>query len=260
LFLGKKDIQKNDFTEALFEGRNKGYGAYKLRRLYETHIILSLIIVVSLLLLFFYGPYVLAYILPQSDDPIYVTTPVTEIPDIAAGQTMPDIPAEQPPSPPDNSVPSIDSTTPPKSAPKPPKKPQPESTTKGDSTQKNNSAKGPDTGKPGGGGADENGIYRHVDVDPSFPGGLEAMKKFFYSNFKMPDADRRNGTGGLVTISCVVMPDGTLTNIRIGASTASSAINAESLRVVKLFPPFNPGINAREPVKCALKIPFLITN
>ena len=52
-------IQGKDFTDLLFEGRNKKYGAYRLRRLYDRHLLTGTLFAVIALLLLLLGPVII---------------------------------------------------------------------------------------------------------------------------------------------------------------------------------------------------------
>ncbi|HVZ97842.1 MAG TPA: energy transducer TonB [Chitinophagaceae bacterium] len=51
-------ILKSDLLDILFEGRNKEYGAYELRRTYNRRITIAMITTLAILLLFFFGSYI----------------------------------------------------------------------------------------------------------------------------------------------------------------------------------------------------------
>lgn len=52
-------ILKADWLDILFEGRNKAYGAYQLRRTYPKRVITSLVVVVGAVALIFAGTTIL---------------------------------------------------------------------------------------------------------------------------------------------------------------------------------------------------------
>ena len=54
------DLRTASFNDIVFEGRNKLYGAYVLRQLYERHLARALAIAVSLTLLLVASPLVKA--------------------------------------------------------------------------------------------------------------------------------------------------------------------------------------------------------
>lgn len=94
-------------------------------------------------------------------------------------------------------------------------------------------------------------IYYKVDEMPGYPGGDLALTKFIQKNIKYPDMERENDIQGMVEVSFVIDEEGNLTDIIIKKGV-SKGINAEVLRVVKLFPKFTPGKQNGQPVKVAV--------
>lgn len=85
--------------------------------------------------------------------------------------------------------------------------------------------------------------YQNVFLDPaepvpSYPGGVEAMKKFITDNLRYPQGEKNRE--GRVVVSFVVERNGALTDLEI-LRPLSPAFNAEALRVVKAMPRWNPG-------------------
>ena len=85
--------------------------------------------------------------------------------------------------------------------------------------------------------------YQNVFLDPaepvpSYPGGVEAMKKFITDNLRYPQGEKNRE--GRVVVSFVVERNGALTDLEI-LRPLSPAFDAEALRVVKAMPRWNPG-------------------
>ena len=100
-------------------------------------------------------------------------------------------------------------------------------------------------------------VYMIVELMPMYPGGEEAMAKFIKKNIKYPDQEKKNGVEGRVVLGIQVERDGSLTNINIRKGV-SPGIDKEALRLVSLFPKFNPGKHRGQTVrvKYALSIVF----
>ena len=73
---------------------------------------------------------------------------------------------------------------------------------------------------------------------PSYPGGVEAMKKFITDNLRYPQGEKNRE--GRVVVSFVVERNGALTDLEI-LRPLSPAFDAEALRVAKAMPRWNPG-------------------
>jgi TonB family protein len=108
-------------------------------------------------------------------------------------------------------------------------------------------------------GADS--AFTKVDVVPGFPGGLEEFAKFLGHNTRYPVDARQQGIQGKVTISFIVETDGTLTNLKISKGV-DKIIDDEALIVMKLSPPWNPGLVNGKPVRVSFSVPitFALSN
>jgi len=89
---------------------------------------------------------------------------------------------------------------------------------------------------------------------PSFPGGEAEMMKFLANNTKYPARDKEIGVSGLVIVTFVVEKDGRITNIQILKGVTES-LNAEAVRVVKMMPNWEPGLQRGVPVRVQFNLP-----
>ena len=92
-------ILSADILDLVFEGRNKEYGAYDLRKTYNKRIIMAMVITASLMILAILGS-VLASNLQSKDDNNLNIREVT-IQDIKQEEDKPEPPPPPPPKPPD---------------------------------------------------------------------------------------------------------------------------------------------------------------
>ncbi len=83
-------------------------------------------------------------------------------------------------------------------------------------------------------------IYTKAPVNPSFPGGMNAMYSFLQENLTYPEEERKAGIHGNVFISFVVKADGDITDIEV-VRGVSPGLDKEALRVVGLMPDWEPG-------------------
>jgi protein TonB len=97
-------------------------------------------------------------------------------------------------------------------------------------------------------------VYKEVDTYPVYPGGFGALQNFLKNNLKT------DGETGRVVATFVVEKDGSLSNIKVVASSfsAKAKAKAEALRVIKLMPKWKQGINKGRVVRTqyAIPIPF----
>jgi TonB family protein len=98
-------------------------------------------------------------------------------------------------------------------------------------------------------------VFTPVDIVPEFPGGIEAFVHFLAKNIRYPAVARKNGTQGNVFVSFVVDKDGTLTDLKVIRGIGDGC-NEESLRVIKLSPPWKPGMQNNHPVRVAYSMPI----
>ncbi|WP_223649106.1 TonB family protein [Hymenobacter psoromatis] len=122
------------------------------------------------------------------------------------------------------------------------------------------SAQAPITLTPGnmklqaGGGAEN-----RPDHAPEFPGGEEAMGKFFAQNVKIPVKAKQARITGDVLVTATLGTDGKLINPVI-AKGLSPECNAEALRVVQALPPWQPATRRGVPVPVLVQVPVPFNN
>jgi TonB family protein len=83
---------------------------------------------------------------------------------------------------------------------------------------------------------------------PSFPGGDEARIRFLMNNIRYPQMAKESGIQGTVYISFNVDEKGQVSDVKILRGIGGGC-DEESVRVVKLMPPWNPGKENGKPVK-----------
>jgi len=103
--------------------------------------------------------------------------------------------------------------------------------------------------------ADTTPVYTAVARVPEFPGGLEAFGKFLASNIKYPATAREQKIQGRVIITFVVEKDGSLSNERVVRGITDD-LNNEALRVIKLSPHWQPGMQNNRPVRVQYSVPI----
>ncbi len=105
----------------------------------------------------------------------------------------------------------------------------------------------------------EEAPFSYVEQMPSFPDGTEAMYKYIYEKIKYPAIARENGISGQVIIQFVVSKDGDIKNATVVRGIGGGC-NEEALRVVNGMPRWKPGKhNGRAvPVTFTLPIKFVL--
>jgi TonB family protein len=89
---------------------------------------------------------------------------------------------------------------------------------------------------------------------PSFPGGEEALFKFYKSVMHYPDQARKAGIQGNVTLTFVIEKDGSLSNRHV-LKDIGGGCGEEALRMLDQMPKWNPGAVHGEPVRVRYMLP-----
>lgn len=93
-----------------------------------------------------------------------------------------------------------------------------------------------------------------VEQKPQFPGGEAEMYKWLVANIAYPPAAAEEGVSGRVVVEFVVGKDGSITNVRV-VRPRHPALDKEAVRVVKAMPKWIPGRNNGQPVKVTYTLP-----
>jgi len=261
----KLDIFKGEWLDLVFEGRNKAYGAYDLRK--DTNKTTTRALVIGMLV-FGLGvsfPMLLKFI-PDSNDDEALNVKIQTIKLPPKEQEQPkDLPPPPPPPPRVDQVKFV----------KPVVAKTEEITEEivevkdikekkiGDETIKGD----PDAPlrieeEVGNGPAqavveEDNTIYNTagIEVKPEFPGGIEKFYKYIASNFQYPDDE--SFPGGRLLVSFVVEKDGSLTDIKIlrdpGFNTAR-----EAERVLRKCGRWQPGEQNGKKARCLYTLPIVL--
>ena len=245
--------------EIVFERRNKLYGAYDLRRLYNKHVTTALLLSIAILIAGVAYPLVSSY---------YAKARAGYIEKTASAEFL-DMPkpkeAEAPPPPP---------PPPPAELEQKVKFVAPKVTTEEvvetpDIFNQDDLNKKPieavaieeavaevkeevievEEKKP---------IFRIVEEMPSFPGGDEPRVKFLRDNIMYPQMAKENNIQGTVYITFVVDSKGHVTDVKILRGIGGGC-DEEAIRVVKLMPPWNPGKQNGKSVRVQFNMPIRFT-
>ena len=258
----KLNLLNSKWLDIVFEGRNKIYGAYELRKSNTKTNVRALIIGASIFSLAIATPLLISLI-PEStgDDTMDQKITTVKLP------PKKDKPKEDlkppPPPPPKQTVvkfvkPVVAKTEDVKDDPPP--------VVNVEKTGEKD-VKGSDQGTidpgPVGDGPPSNDVVEEdtsihnaagLEVQPGFPGGSNAWKKFLEKKFEMPD---EAGLNGRVIMSFVVEKDGSLTDIKILKDIGYGAGKAAE-RALRLSPKWTPAEQNGRKVRCAFQQAFTI--
>ena len=101
---------------------------------------------------------------------------------------------------------------------------------------------------------EETKIFTVVEQMPSFPGGPSALMQYLSKNIKYPPFAEENGIQGRVVCTFVVERDGSVTDIHI-AKGVDSSLDKEAIRVVSAMPKWIPGRQNGQMVRVKYTLP-----
>lgn len=101
---------------------------------------------------------------------------------------------------------------------------------------------------------EENKVFTSVEQMPQFPGGEAELLKWISSHIKYPQMAAENGVQGRVVIQFVVTKTGAIGEVKV-ARGKDPDLDKEAVRVVKSLPKFNPGKMNGQPVNVWYTLP-----
>lgn len=260
----KLDIIKNQWLDIVFEGRNKIYGAYELRKSNSKTTIKALIIG-SVIFAFAVAAPLIASFLPDSgEDDVNNNVKIATIKLPPKKEEVK--PNEPPPPPPPPKVDQVKFTKPVVAKANeitedPPKIEELKDKKVGSETIKGDPDAVLTVDEPVGTGTaavveEDNQVYNTagIEVKPDFPGGIEKFYKFVGNNYKTPEEE---GLKGKVYVTFVVEKDGSLTDIKV-LRDIGYGTGAEAIRVLKKCPKWTPGEQNGKKVRVLYSLPITI--
>ena len=101
---------------------------------------------------------------------------------------------------------------------------------------------------------EETKFFDVVEVMPSFPGGQAALFEWLSKNIKYPVVAEENGVQGRVIVTFVVERNGSITDVQVVKSVDPS-LDKEAVRVVKAMPHWIPGKQNGSAVRVKFTVP-----
>jgi protein TonB len=263
----KLDLFKKEWLDIVFEGRNKSYGAYDLRRNSVSTSIRAFIIGAIIFSIAVATPKIAEFIgNVTANDDVALDKKITTV-KLPPKEEKPKENLQQPPPPP----PKVDQVKFVKPVvakteeitEEPPKNEEIKDKKIGDENIKGDPNASLQLEEPGDGPPvqqqvveEDNTIYNSagIEVKPEFPGGIDKFYSYVASNFDQPEDD--NFPGGRVIVSFVVEKDGSLTDIKVrdigyGTKAAAEKVLRNSKRWV-------PAEQNGKKVRCSYTLPILL--
>jgi len=234
-----------DVLDIVFEGRNKEYGAYDLRRTYNRRLVKAILITSGILLLSFAGCAIMGKsqgekLLPKIDD--------VTLDDYKEKKVEPVIPPPAPKIEPPKV--EMKQFTPPKVVPddkvkpdeKPPEQDKLDDVKIGTVNQdgvKDDGAVTPPVSDAGKGVVeapkkeDEDVLFTKVEIESTFPGGPGAWLRFLNKNLHYPDDAMNNEISGRIMVRFIVDKDGNVSDVEAVSGPEKGGLREEAIRVIK---------------------------
>jgi periplasmic protein TonB len=261
-------ILSADVLDILFDGRNKEYGAYALRKGYNGRLGRSLLVVGGVVIVLFCFGFVSGRghvaTAPGVKDVVIAPPPTTSL----VTPPPPVIPKPQPP------VATI-RVTPPRVVPDDQVKPDeaPPENKDIDQVKISNETKDGINGpgveaaplNSGNGNViekpkpddDGNTIFTKVEVDASYPGGMPAWARFLHKNLNYPQDALEKDIQGSVMVQFIVDKEGNVSDIEIISGPTDGGLREEAIRVIRKSGKWTPAIQNGRVVKSYKRQPLI---
>ncbi|WP_276480134.1 energy transducer TonB [Paraflavitalea pollutisoli] len=266
-------ILSADVLDIIFEGRNKEYGAYQLRKTYNKRLMTALIVTASIILLSF-GGYVLSNLLNKEDVKKEMVVQDVQLEEIKQEEKKEEPPPPPPPKPPEPPKVEMAKFTPPKIVKdeevkedeKPPEVEKLEDTKIGTVNQEGIKDEGivappvEDAGKgvveaPKKVEEDWDKTFTKVEIESEYPGGSGAWQRYLNKTLRYPQDAIDNEVQGTVVIQFIVDKEGTVSDVE--AISGPEELRAEAVRVIKKSGKWTPAVQNGRQVKSYKKQPIV---
>ncbi|MBO9565502.1 MAG: energy transducer TonB [Niastella sp.] len=266
-------ILSADVLDIIFEGRNKDYGAYQLRKTYNRRLMTALIVTASVILLSF-GGYVLSTLFDKDDSKQDMVVQDVQLEEIKQEEKKEEPPPPPPPKPPEPPKVEMAKFTPPKivkdeevkEEEKPPEVEKLEETKIGTVNQEGVKDEGivappvEDAGKgvveaPKKVEEDWDKTFTKVEIESEYPGGSAAWQRYLNKTLRYPQDAIDNEVQGTVVIQFIVDKEGNVSDVE--AISGPEELRSEAVRVIKKSGKWTPAVQNGRQVKSYKKQPIV---
>ncbi len=264
-------ILSADILDIVFEGRNKEYGAYELRRSYTKRLFIALASMVGLFLLLLIG-YFVASNINTTDDSKAIVVQEVQLEEIKQ-QKEEEPPPPPPPAPPPPPKVEVAKFTPPvivkdeevKDDERPPEVEKLEETKIDVFNQEGVKDEGivappMDDGKgvveaPKRDDTDYDQTFTKVEIESSYPGGPGAWARYLNKTLRYPQEAQDQEIQGAVVVQFIVDKAGVVTDVE--AISGPQELRDEAVRVIKRSGKWTPAVQNGRQVKSYKKQPIV---
>ena len=249
--MAKIDLTSPEWCELIFQGKNKAYGAYKMRANSPKRHTWAMVIVVIIAAIGFSIPTLVKLATPKQKEVMTEVTTLSQLEEPEVKQE--EFKKVEPVAPPPALKSSIKFTAPVIKKDEEVRddeeiKSQEELTStkvaisiadvKGNDEV--NGADIADLKQVVTQAAEPEKVFDMVEQMPTFPGGQQELMAYLGKNIKYPTIAQENGTQGRVIIQFVVERDGTISDVHV-ARGVDPYLDKEALRVINQMPKWKPG-------------------
>jgi protein TonB len=252
-----------DVLDIVFEGRNKEYGAYQLRKTYNRRLAKALSFTAAVIVLLF----VTGLVLGRDSGRVKPLVTDGEVVLDSYKEKAPDVVVVPPPPKPIEQKIEIKQFTPPKivkdvdakDVPPPPVQDDLDQakigTVNQTGTADDNVVAPPmDNGKgvveaPKKDEDDANKIFMKVEVESQFPGGAQAWLRFLNKTLRYPDDAMNNEITGRVIVRFIVDKEGNVSDVEAVSGPEQGGLREEAVRVIKKSGKWTPAMQNGRNVK-----------
>lgn len=266
-------ILNADILDLIFEGRNKEYGAYELRKTYNKRLVFSMVAMAALCILLFIGYFINSSIEANSPKKEIVVQDV-QLEEVKQEEKNEPPPPPPPPKPPDPPKVEMAKFTPPKIVKdeevkedeKPPEVEKLEEVKIGTVNQEGVKDIGivappvEDAGKgvveaPKKVEEDWDKTFTKVEIESEYPGGAAAWTRYLLKTLRYPQEAQDNEIQGTVVVQFIVDKAGVVSNVE--AISGPQELRDEAVRVIKKSGQWTPAVQNGRQVKSYKKQPIV---
>ena len=267
--MAKIDLTSFEWCELIFKGKNKAYGAYKMRADSPKRHNVAMVIVLIIALVGFSLPTLIKMATPKQKEVMTEVTTLSQLEEPEVKQE--EMKRVEPVAPPPPALKSSIKFTAPVIKKDEEVHEDDEIKSQEELTQTkvaisiadvkgNDEANGKDIAdlkqvvtqaEPA-----EEQVFDMVEQMPTFPGGQQELMAYLGKNIKYPTIAQENGTQGRVIIQFVVERDGTITDVHV-ARGVDPYLDKEAVRVVQSMPKWIPGKQNGKAVRVKFTVPVM---
>jgi protein TonB len=263
------NLTSREWCDIIFEGKNKKYGAYYLRKTSNRRHLKALLAVIILVAVVVVLPFIIESVKPN-DKEVEVEVGETTLSDLEQlkKQLPEDKVIEEFKAPPPPEVRASIQFVPPVIVEKVTKETEIPPTEEIVKSTEAIATQTVETGSNKGQTIDElekvviptpekeeDKIFRAVEQQPQFPGGQSELMKYLSNNLKYPPAAAEQGIQGRVVVQFVVSKNGAISDVKV-LQPLHPSCDKEAVRLISSMPKWIPGKQNGNPVNVYYTIPI----